>query len=350
MVAVHQFAPRVARGDAVGNHVLALRRLFRALGHTSEAYAVETPERDVLPYRRLFRAVAPGDLLLLHYSIGSEVFARLAALEVRRVLVYHNITPAEYFAGINPHAAAFAERGRRELGLLAGHVELAIGVSEFNRADLERSGFFPTAVAPVLIDWSTYDVAPDPAVRALFGGAGPLLLFVGRIAPNKRQDDLIRMLAYYRRCLDPEARLLLVGGYADQPAYYERLTALAAALGLADAVRFSGRVDMRALVACYGLASCFVSLSEHEGFGVPLLEAMRFRVPLVAYPAAALAETLDGAGVALASRDLAEAAEACALLVEREELRARAVAAGVRRLEDFSWGRVSARWREALAV
>src|SRR5213594_4060289 len=162
MVAVHQFAPRVARGDAVGQHVLALRDLFRSIGHRSEAYAAETPEPDVLPHRRLFRAVAADDLLVLHYSIGSEHFATLARIPARRILVYHNVTPPEFFAGTNPHAAAFAERGRRELATLAGAVELAIAMSEFSRADLVGAGFARTEVAPILVDWRAYDVAPDP--------------------------------------------------------------------------------------------------------------------------------------------------------------------------------------------
>jgi glycosyltransferase involved in cell wall biosynthesis len=180
--------------------------------------------------------------------------------------------------------------------------------------------------------------------------AAPRLLFVGRIAPQKRQDDLIRALAYYRRCVDPQARLLLVGGYSDQPKYYESLRALAAALDVADAVTFTGAVSLAALVAYYRTASCFLSLSQHEGFGVPLLEAMHFGLPVVADPAGAIAETVDGAGILLSGRDIAEAAEACAVLIEREDLRRQLAAAGRRRVAEFATDRVAARTREVLGL
>ncbi len=349
---IHQFHPSLSPGDAVSNHLFALRALFRSWGYESHAYAIEAKPGtvDVLPYRRLFRTVQPDDLLLLHYSLGNEVFDQLVKLPARRVLVYHNVTPPEFFAGINPYVALFAERGLRQLRTLAPHVELAIGVSEFNRRDLEQSGFTRTAAVPILVDWSTYELAPDPAVSEVWRGVRTKLLFVGGIKPNKRHDDLVRMLAYYRRCIDPDAHLVLVGSYADQPQYYGRLRALVRALGVEDAVTFTGAVSQGALVAYYGIASVFVSLSEHEGFAVPLLEAMRFGVPVVAYGAAAVGETLDGAGLVLRDKDLAAAAEACALVIERDDVRAALVDAGKRRLADFSYERVAARTREALGL
>ena len=351
--AIHQFHPTLAAGDAVSDDVFALRDLFRSWGYASEAYAVEAkPEvRDqVVPYRRLFRVIRPDDLLLLHFSIGSEIFDPLARLGARRVLVYHNVTPPEFFDGINPHTAAFAERGLRQLAGLAPRVDLAIGVSEFNRKALEDVGFPRTAVVPVLVDWRRYDVAPDAAVLAEWEGPRTKLLFVGRVSPNKRQDDLIRMLAYYRTCLDPAGTLLLVGAYRDQPQYHGRLRALARQLGVEGGVTFAGKVSLAALVAYYRVASVFVSLSEHEGFGVPLLEAMRFGVPVVAYAAGALADTVAGGGLLLRERDLAVAAETCALVVARPELRAALVEGGRRRVEDFSAERVAARVREVLEL
>ncbi len=352
MPTIHQFAPRITSGDAVGNAVLALRRLFREAGHASEAYAIEAPRAAdaVLPYRRLFRVVAPDDALVLHYAVGSDAFASLARLPARRILVYHNLTPPSFFLGTNPHAAAFAEQGQRQLGELAGSVDRAIAVSEFNRRDLVAAGFADATAVPLLVDWSAYDVPPDPVALARWRAPAPVLLFVGRIAPNKRQDDLIRLLAYIRRGVHPEARLLLVGGYADQPRYHESLAALAGRLGVADAVTFAGPVQMPGLVAAYRAGSCFVSLSEHEGFGVPLLEAMRFQVPVLAYDAAAVGETVDGGGVLLRRKDdLAAIAETIALVLERPRLREGLVAAGGARVADFAWHRTAPRWLAAVA-
>ncbi|HET8568193.1 MAG TPA: glycosyltransferase family 4 protein [Candidatus Limnocylindria bacterium] len=350
MTTVHQFHPVVAAGDAMGDHILTLGRYLREWGHDARAYAVEAADGEVLPYRRLFREARPEDVVILHFSMGHEVFDQLAKLPGRKVLVYHNVTPPEFFAGINPHAAAHAALGRRQLASLAPKIDLAIGVSEYDRAELEDAGFASTAHVPILIDWSKYDVEPDPGVLASQTGPGARILFVGRISPNKRQDHLIRLLAYYTRCIDPDARLVLAGGYRDQARYHARCLALARELGLRDAVTFTGKVPLPALVAYYRTASVFVSLSEHEGFGVPLLEAMRLRAPVVAYSAAAVPETVDGAAILLDRKDLAEAAEAAAIVVEREDVRARLVAAGERRVADFATERVAAETRRILEL
>jgi glycosyltransferase involved in cell wall biosynthesis len=349
---VHQFHPVLAPGDAMSNHVFALQERLRGWGHEAHAYAVEAKPgaADVLPYRRLFRDVAPDDLVILHFSMGHEVFTQLAKLRARKVLVYHNITPADFFRGINAHAATHARLGRRQLAELAPAIDLAIGVSAYNQRELDAAGYARTAHVPILIDWRALEVAPDDATLARWDGIRPLLLFVGRVAPHKRQDDLIRMLAYYRACIDPGARLVLVGGHRDQPRYHARLVELVRALQLEPAVTFAGAVTAAELAAYYRSASAFVSLSEHEGFGVPLLEAMRFDLPVIAYDAAAVGETVGGAGVLLKDRDLAEAAEAVGLVLERRELHEGLVAAGRQRLEAFDPDRVAERTREVLGL
>lgn len=203
---------------------------------------------------------------------------------------------------------------------------------------------------PIIIDWTAFDVQPDQGVLAGAETPGAKLLFVGRLSPNKRQDELIRMLAYYRRCIDPEARLSLVGSYRDQRQFQARLGALARGLGLTDAVTFTGSVSLPQLVAYYRSASAFVSLSEHEGFGVPLLEAMHFGVPVVAYAAAAVPETVGDAALLLRRKDLAEAAEATALVIERGALRDALVRRGHARVAAFGADTVAQRTREALGL
>jgi len=178
----------------------------------------------------------------------------------------------------------------------------------------------------------------------------PRILFVGRISPNKRQDDLIRMLAYYRACIDPNAQLYLVGSYRDQPQYHARLIALRDSLDLGSAVFMTGSVTTAALVAYYRRASVFCSLSEHEGFGIPLLEAMYLKLPVVAYDAAAVGETLDGGGLLLPRKDLAEAAETCALVAEDAQVRERMVASGQRRVGAFATDAVARRTRTELGL
>ena len=352
MSTVHQFHPTLAPGDAMSNHVFALRRRIRGWGYESYAYAVEAKAgvADVRSYRRLFRDVKPDDMLIVHFSMGHEVIDQLVKLNARKVLVYHNITPPEFFSGINAHAAAHARLGLRQLARLASSFELAIGVSEFNRRALVEAGYEETARVPILLDWTHLAEEPNSAVLARWRGVRSVILFVGRISPNKRQDDLVRMLAYYRRCIDPEATLVLVGAFRDQPQYHGRVQALVERLGLGGAVLFAGAVDIPTLIAYYQTASVFVSLSEHEGFGVPLLEAMLFRLPVVAYDAAAVGETVGKAAVLLAERDLAEAAETCALVTERTQLREQFVAAGERRVADFDPDKVAERTRQVLGL
>jgi glycosyltransferase involved in cell wall biosynthesis len=353
LATVHHFHPTLVPADAISNHVVALHELARRDGRDSRVYAIESSraiDGGVLPYRRLFRAVQPDDTLLLHFSMGNEIFDQLAKLPARKVLIYHNVTPAEFFTGINPHAALHAQLGRKQLLTLAAHVELGVGVSDYNRRELEAAGFTRTAVVPLLIDWTAYEVAPDPAVLAQWASVRTKLLFVSRIAPHKRQDDLIRLIAYYRACIDPEAQLILVGSYRDQPQYHARLRALAQELGVTGAVTFAGSVSLPALVAYYRSATAFVSLSEHEGFGVPLLEAMRFDLPVVAYDAGAVAETLGEAGLRVKTRELPEIAELVGLLGERADLRASLIAAGRGRLAEFSTDRVEQRSRTVLGL
>ncbi len=351
--AIHQFHPALAAGDAVSNHVFALRELFRSWGYPSEAYAVEAKpavKAEVLPYRRLFREASAEDLLILHFSIGSDAFDKLTNLPARQTLVYHNVTPSAYFEGVNPHAALHTRKGRAQLHALAKRVPFAIGVSGFNRSELVAAGFVRTAVVPILIDWSRYDVVPDERVLARWRGPHTNILFVGRISPNKRQDELVRLLAYTRACVDPSARLFLVGAHEDQPQYRARVSALAAELGLADAVIFTGSVSESELAAYYGVASVFVSLSEHEGFAMPVLEAFRFRVPVIALDAGAVGETAGGAALLLSERDVPLFGEMVGLLRERPALRERLVAAGERRLNDFSVASVAERTRAALEL
>ena len=304
----------------------------------------------MLPYRRLFRAATAEDLLLMHFGLGDESYDRLTALPAQQALIYHNITPPEFFDGLNPHAAHHARKGRAQLHALAKRIPFAIGVSEYNRRELESAGFAKTAAVPILVRWARYGVAADPEVQARWRGPATNLLFVGRIAPNKRQDQLVRLLAYYRRCIDPEARLLLVGSFRDQPQYHARVHALARELGLEGAVHFAGGVSDAALAAYYAVASVFVSLSEHEGFAMPVLEAFHFGVPVVARDAGAVAETAGGAAIVLKERDLAMYAEAAALVRERESLRTQLVAAGRRRVADFAHDRVAAKLRETLGL
>ncbi len=298
---VHQLLAALSYGDAIGNEALAIQSHLRGLGFESEIYAEHVHPRVAHLARPLWRYASvssPETVCLFHFSIGSASGRLIHAAPDRLVSIYHNITPAHFFLGFHPHLAGLCYHGRRELAAFAARTELGLGDSEFNRRELEAAGYTRTAVLPVVLDLANYDRPPSPVVEAMFRDGRRNILFVGRIIPNKRIDELIRVFALYQRYVEPRSRLLLVGEHKGFEGYFGRLNQLVGELRL-DEVVFAGHVDDEDLVAYYRIADAFLCLSEHEGFCVPLVEAMRFGVPVVAYDAGAVAETLRGGGVLL---------------------------------------------------
>jgi glycosyltransferase involved in cell wall biosynthesis len=349
--AVHQLVPNFGLGDAIGNHVRALRGLLRGWGYASQVYAQHVHQSlagEAHFYTRYREVAAPASVVLFHFSIGSEVTAFFAGLPDRRVLVYHNITPPEYFVGVNARVADRCRRGRWELGRLAGVTDLALGVSEYNRRELAEAGFRRTGVLPVLVDWAQYEAPPVRALTQAYR-QGTTLLFVGRVAPNKRVEDLVKAFYFYRQ-LDPGSRLLVVGSAVDTEGYLAGCQKLAAELGVADGVVFAGGVSQAELCTYYRLASAYLCLSEHEGFCVPLLEAMHFGVPVVAYAAAGVPGTLGGAGLLVETRDFPLIAETVHRVVTDGPLRAAVVAGQRARLAAFAPAPVGAQLRAHLAA
>lgn len=336
MPAAHQLVPNFDYGDAIGNHVRALRRLLRGWGYASDVYAQYIHAglaQDARFYTRYRDVADPANVLLFHFSIGSEVTSFFAGLPDRKVIIYHNITPPEYFVGVNARVADRCRRGRWELQRLATVTDLALGVSEFNRRELEAAGFRQTGVLPILLDWPSYG---HPPVRTLTQSyaEGTNLLYVGRVAPNKRVEDLIKTFYFYRR-LDPGSRLLIVGSAVDTEGYLAGLQKLAAELGVLDGVVFTGAVPQAELCTYYRLASVYLSMSEHEGFCVPLLEAMHFGVPIVAYAAAGVPGTLGGAGLLVETKEFPVLAELIDRVVAEPVLRDAVVAGQRERLKAF---------------
>lgn len=356
MSAIHQFLPTFASRDAIGNHALHARRILRGIGLESEIYAEGIPRpgrRDARPYRSFGRKPTPDRTWLLYQlSTGSAVADFVRARPEPKLVNYHNITTASLFAPWEPHVAVECREGRRQLGEMAPEVDLGIAVSSFNEGELRQAGYRNTALAPVLVDLDGADVDADPDVvarleRAKRGG-GSDWLFVSRLAPHKCQHDVVRAFAVHRRLYDPRARLHLVGG-AGSGSYVSMLQRYVAALGLGGAVTLTGSVTAAALKSYYRSADVFVCLSEHEGFCVPIVEAMRLSVPVVAFASTAVPETVADAGVLLDAKDPLTVAAAVARVLTDDLLRAHLVAAGERRSADFSLDRSTRRFTEVIA-
>ena len=332
---LHQFLTGATAGDAITTQAMILCRWLRELGFRSNLYAQhihESMQNDVQPLfnwrpaRREFQAI-------YHHSIGSDVPAHLQEHGIRLVLVHHNVTPAHFFTHVDPAWAQRAHLGAQQLRDLRPHVDLALADSAFNELELRDAGYADTGVLPIVLDAAQYDLLDNPVLAAQLDAAGPTLLFVGRLAPNKKQEDLIKLLYCYRR-FRPGAQLVLVGDRWDM-GYDGWVERLAAELDLAEAVTLTGKVSQQEMVTYYRHADLYVSMSEHEGFGKPLVESMYLGLPILAYAAASVPYTLGEAGVKVHKKDFERLAELADILITDRELRERLIAAQRQRVQQF---------------
>ncbi len=350
---INQWVPAAHRGDAIGDSARRVRGMLRSQGHESDIYALAIDD-DLRGDVRAFAdpAAGRGDVTIFHFALPSPMTEAFAALDGARVLQYHNITPAAFFAPYSPALFRLASVGRQELASLVGHVDLALGDSEFNRLELEALGFAPTGVLPIAVDTGRVTNAPRrPALEKILSDGLINILFVGRIVPNKCIDDHIRLAEVYKRYVDSYYRFIFVGRYDGVPAYYAQVRALIAEYRmLPDRFWFTGPVPDEDLGAFYRWADAYVSLSEHEGFCVPLIESMAADVPVLAYAAGAVPETLGGSGLLFAPKDLEVAAEMLGMLVYDRPLRARVLEGQRRRLTDFAPERIEAQLTATLSA
>jgi glycosyltransferase involved in cell wall biosynthesis len=354
-VRIDQVLPSLASRDAIGVHSLALTDALRAAGFDSDIYYGNcTP--DVAARGRPVTELGRGGKdrwLLYHASIGSPVFDIVAARPERKLVNYHNITPADLLDGWAPQVAYEVALGRAQLQRLAPESRFAIADSHFNEAELVEAGFRGTAVVPLLIDMTSTGAVADPAIAGRLARAkeagGADLLYVGKISPHKAPHDLVKMLAVYRRLYDPAARLHLVGTPLGER-YGPALESFIERLDLADAVDMAGSLEPAGLEAYFGAADVYVSASDHEGFCVPVVEAMGHRIPVVAYGVAAVPETVGDAGIVLDTKEPLRFAAAVARVASDDGLRRRLSGAATRRVGHFDVGRSTSRFVELLAT
>jgi len=350
-VRIDQWVPALHRGDAIGDSARLMRDAFRRWGHAADVYALEL-DHDLEGDGRSWAEWRPGgadDVVILHYALPSPLTTALRSHRGRRVLLHHNITPPEFFLGYDKEMARICAIGREEWKQLRGDVDLALADSEFNRRELEAAGFGRTGVLPILLDFRRYAEPPAPALEAMLRDGRTNVLFVGRVTPNKRQEDLVRFAAYWKRFISPDLRLVLVGKLPRRRAYLDALQTFLQEEGFTPwEVVLTGHVSHAELLACYRAAALFVSMSEHEGFGVPLVEAMLMRVPILAYASTAVADTLGEAGVRFTEKSYAEMAEVGHLLTTDAALRAAVLAGQDERLHAFAPESVEARLRAHL--
>ncbi len=349
-----QFLPTLAFGDAVGNDTVALQRAMCELGYETEIYAEAVDQR--LPKGTAsdlcggMPDISEDDYIIYHMSTGSKLNYSLENYKCRKLMIYHNITPPHFFDGYNAEAATNAQYGLDGLRHLAGKVDYCMADSEFNKQDLIDAGFeCPIDVRPILIPFKDYETKPDASIIKKYSGDGwTNIIFVGRIAPNKKQQDIISAFCYYKKHVNPKSRLILVGSYGGMEKYCNRLKKYVSALGLEDVI-FTGHIKFPEILAYYHVADVFLCMSEHEGFCVPLVEAMYFGVPVIAYKSCAVPWTLGGSGIVVDSKDPAELALLIDRVVSDSSLRQKMTDGQKKRLEDFTYEKIKALFARQLS-
>ena len=345
---VHQFHSGSSAADAITNCMLFVQSMVRSFGFESDIFVEHMDPALAGRVRRLEDLeIAEKDLLLVHHSMGHDAFPRIADLRCRKVLVYHNITPPQFFAEDDPFHS-YAIKGYAQLSLFRDIVELAIAVSSFNARQLSRRGFDKVTVIPLLKDFAAIRDAPHSKTPYYDEAAVFRLLFVGRLVPHKCQHELIDFVDHVRSIGRIPLELILVGHFDEADPYKVRLDELARRSGLDRHINIIGRVTDEELFGWYRAASAYVSLSEHEGFGVPLVEAMAFDLPVVAYASSAVPDTLGEAGIPLFDKNPASILEALLRLHEDRWFRAEVIRSQRRRLSRLSRRRIEDELRDWL--
>lgn len=327
--AIHQFHGGSGVGDAVTGGLFYVRDLLREMGFRSEIYCADVaPELAGDIHGAASLPDDPDSLLLVHYSWRIAYLDWLRRLSCRQALVYHNITPEEFFD--NAQFVDYARESRAQLRQLGETMPAALTQSDYSARELRRLGFAQVDVQPLLFDPARWRAAPvdEDYLRRLYADPAFKILFVGRIVANKCQDDLVRVMEPLRRLVSRPVRLIMPGGLGAGQPYQDHVLRLVQDMGLQAEVTLPGKVDAAQLRALYRGCDLFLCLSEHEGFAVPVIEAMGYDLPVVAYATTALPETVDAGGLLIDYKSPERVAATVKVLMEQPALRRRLVLAG----------------------
>lgn len=338
---IDQLLPAFHRGDAIGDSALHMKHIFLSLGHQAEIFCL-TRDEELTGECRFFDEFpppSPADLTLLHFALPSPLTQAFGKLSSRKVLIYHNITPCTFFEKFSQEMARITDLGRAELKTLVSAADLALADSEYNRQELAEMGFARSAELPLFIDFDRYGKAHDRFTYDYYKDGRVNILFTGRIVPNKKIEDLIKVLFYYKKYISPLVRLIVVGKTDSLPKYYQSLVQLADEFYLKpEEICFTGHVPDEEMFALYRAADIFLSLSEHEGFCLPLIESFIFDLPVIAYACTAVPGTLDGAGVLIGDKRAEIVAELVERIVSDSELRNKIISGQRQRIELYRRG------------
>jgi len=321
---IYQLVLSLSYGDAIGNDILAIDRALKQKGYSTQILASIIDDR-VKQHAVYFQPqrIAASDVVIYHKACGEPLTEQFNQLPCKKIMLYHNITPAEFFRPYDKLQAWRLKQGRKQVADMVPYLDYAWADSTYNLQEIIAAGMAPnkTAVLPIIVEFERYKkTASKKLMDKLKERQGTKLLFIGRIAPNKCQEDIIKVFFYYKNLIDSKAQLYLVGSYRGTEKYYAKLKGFVASLKLKD-VYFTGHIPFEELLSYYHSCDIFVCMSEHEGFCVPLLESMYFDLPVVAYDSSAISETLAGGGVLLQKKDFGQFCEAITRLQKDSDYR-----------------------------
>ena len=340
-------APRIIQlvsslnfGDAVGNDALAIKHMLEGAGYATAifTFAVHPKIKEENVYNiDLLPELTEDDIIIYHYASEDGFQKLIEETAAKVVLRYHNVTPPEFFHGYDEKAETITRKGLAQIKSMRDAIDYGMVDSEQNKKDLEQMGYeCPISVVSILIPFKDYEQQPDLDVVNGYSDGNTNIVFVGRIVPNKKFEDVIACFAAYKKKYDPAARLFLVGNYQETDAYYQHLQEYIKECGVENVI-FPGHIAFRTILAYYKIADLFLCMSEHEGFCVPLVEAMFFETPIVAYASTAIPGTLGGSGVLVESKEPERVAEKIHQVIEDEQYKNEIVKEQKKRLQDFSY-------------
>ncbi|MBI5116085.1 glycosyltransferase [Candidatus Poribacteria bacterium] len=350
MKAIHQLVPNLAYGDAISNESLVVRDMLRSWGYESEIYTDVCDEQVAdarLPLAEHRKVSSRKNGIILHHSTGSEVSSYCKSLSDKKILIYHNITPPHFFHTFSDSIHEKLDHGRKQLKYLRASINIPVCDSDYNASELRSIGYENVRILPIAINFEKYrERPPCPFVLSRFDRELTNVLCVGRVAPNKKIEDALKVFACYQR-INPHSRLIVVGKVNMFDRYHSFLFDLADELGVKN-LHLTGHVSFEKLIAFYHVADVLLLMSEHEGFGVPLLEAMFYEIPIMAFKSSAVPETLGNAGILIIEKRFDRIAEMLNIVLSDEALHRRIIRVQKERLQDFSAEKIEQRLRRII--
>lgn len=317
--AIHQLLPTFSPNDAIGNEVIVIQNVLKKMGYDSKIFAenIHPKFRNIAEHYSKYDKVVQNDVIIYHHSIGSVLSDFLLSLKPKIIMIYHNVTPPEFYAGIDSTLAELCRKGKEQLILFKNKISFAYGDSEFNRLELENLGYKKTGVLPILMNFTKYQNQLDDKLLNDYKNSTNFL-YVGRISPNKRIDEVIRIFSYYNLNINSNSNLFIVGNYDDATKeFFDSLQSLVKNTKLSN-VNFISNADAKKLNTYYSLADIFITMSNHEGFCVPLIESMFFNVPIIARNSTAIPYTLGNSGILTKNESFEEIGELVDLILKSD--------------------------------